>query len=275
MKRYEQNGTIYYVYNDRSNLPTIVMIHGFRGTHHGMDLIAQALDDYRVIVPDLPGFGESKPLDNSHSIDNYSAWLNEFIKYLGLKQPPILLGHSFGSIIVSHFVANNPSSVTKLILINPIGSPALKGPKAIMTRLALVYYWLGRILPDPIATKLLSAKPIVMVMSVTMAKTKDRSLRKFIHSEHLKHFSSFNNRRVVSEAFKASVQNTVRDFADKIAVPTLIIAGSQDDITPIIKQHELAKLIQKTSLKVVDGVGHLTHYEKPESIASEVKGFTR
>lgn len=200
--------------------------------------------------------------------------MSDFIKQLGLKEPPILLGHSFGSIITSYYASLYPKSISKLILVNPIGSPALKGPRGIMSKLAQVYYWLGEKLPEKTAFKLLSAKPIVMVMSISMAKTKDKKLRKFIHNEHLNHFSTFANRKVVSEAFSASISNCVRDVAERIEIPTLLIAGSQDDITPLAKQKTLAKLIKNSKLDIIHGVGHLTHYETPNLVANSIKEFT-
>ena len=69
----------YWVYNDNPKLPVIVMIHGLRGTHHGLDLIAKQLTTFRIIVPDLPGFGISKELSGEHNIENYVMWLNKFV----------------------------------------------------------------------------------------------------------------------------------------------------------------------------------------------------
>jgi pimeloyl-ACP methyl ester carboxylesterase len=273
--RNEKNGTVYYTYNDNPKSPVIIMIHGYRGTHHGLKLVAKQLNRYRVIVPDLPGFGESKPLDNEHSLKNYVNWLDKFIDNLKLTKPPILLGHSFGSIITSSYASKNPNKITKLILINPIGAPALKGSKAIMTRLALFYYWLGRVLPERMAMRWLSSKPTVMIMSTTMTKTRDKNLRKFIHNQHLTHFSTFANTKVAAEAFKTSVSHNVRDVAQIVNVPTLLIAGDRDDITPIIKQRELAKLFPNATLEIIKGVGHLTHYETPDQVAEIIKKFTR
>ena len=273
--RHELDGTVYYVYNDKPKLPVIVMIHGFRGTHHGLELIAKRLNGYRVIVPDLPGFGETKPLNNEHSLKNYVIWLDEFIDRLDLSTHLILLGHSFGSIVTSSYASKNPGKITKLILVNPIGAPALKGPKAIMTRLALFYYWLGRMLPERMAMRWLSSKPTVMIMSTTMAKTRNKDLRKFIHNQHLTHFSSFANSKVAAEAFKTSTQHNVRDVAQIVNVPTLIIAGDRDDITPIIKQRELAKLFPNAKLEIIKNVGHLTHYETPGEVANAIEKFTR
>lgn len=269
-----QNGTAYWIYNDNPELPTIVMIHGFRGTHHGLDLIAKNLDGYRLIVPDLPGFGESKPFNGKHSLENYTNWLRNFIKDLELLEPPILLGHSFGSIVTSSFASKNPEMITKLILVNPIGAPALKGPKAIMTRLSLFYYWLGRNSPEPLSTRILSAKSVTMIMSITMAKTKNKTTRRFIHDQHLTHFSSFTNGKVVSEAFETSISHNVRDFAKNITNPTLLIVGDRDDITTLPQQRELLKMFKNAKMTVIENVGHLTHYETPNEVAKAVKEFT-
>lgn len=267
--------TKYWIHNDDPKLPVIIMIHGFRGTHHGLELIAKNLDGYRIIIPDLPGFGETKPLDVEHSLDNYTAWLREFITELKLSKPPILLGHSFGSIVVSNYASLYPKTIEKLILVNPIGAPALEGSQAILTQLTLLGHSISGILPEKLAVKLLSAKPAVMTMSITMAKTHDKKLRKFIHGEHLRHFSSFSSSKMVTEAFKTSIHNNVRDFASKITVPTLLIAGDKDDITSLPKQRELAKLFPNAIIKVIKNVGHLTHYETPDKVAEFIAEFTR
>jgi pimeloyl-ACP methyl ester carboxylesterase len=273
IKHQKINDTDYWVYNDDPKLPVIVMIHGLRGTHHGLDLIAKGLPGYRIIVPDLPGFGISKPFNNEHSIENYVLWLEKFISDLKLSKPPVLLGHSFGSIIVGYYAKKYPKTISKLILVNPIGVSALEGSKAILTQLAVFYYWLSRVLSESVGTKLLSAKFGVMAMSITFAKTRDKKLRAFIHDQHLQHFSQFANRRVANEAFKASIHDSVRDVAAGILTPTLLIAGELDDVTPLKKQRELVKLFPNAKLQIIEKVGHLTHYETPEKVAGMVKKF--
>lgn len=266
--------TDYWVYNDDPKLPVIIMIHGLRGTHHGLDLIAKPLSGYRVIIPDLPGFGESKPFKNEHTIENYVKWLRQFMSDLKLEKPPILLGHSFGSIIVAEYAKEFPSTISRLILVNPVGAPVLEGSKAYLTQLSAAFYWLSRKLPESAGTRLLSSKSSVMIMSVTMAKTKDKTLRKFIHNQHLQHFSEFASRRVANEAFKASIHNNVRDIAPDITTPTLLIATDLDVVTPLKKQKELVKIFPNAELLIIKGVGHLTHYEAPEKITDAVKKFT-
>jgi pimeloyl-ACP methyl ester carboxylesterase len=253
---------------------TIIMIHGFRGTHHGLDLISKNLDDFHVIVPDLPGFGTGEPLE-THDLPSYVAWLDDFIKAKKLKTPPLLLGHSFGSIICAAYASTHPKTIDRLILVNPIGAPALEGPKAILTKLAVFYYWLGRKLPGTLAKPWLASKMIVMVMSNTMAKTPNKALRRYIHSQHLQYFSRFYSPKSVSEGFMTSVSHNVREFAANIHVPTLLIAGELDDITPLEKQKSLHALFPNAQLDIIKGVGHLTHYETPKDIADAIVAFTK
>jgi pimeloyl-ACP methyl ester carboxylesterase len=267
------NNTDYWVYNNDPQLPVIIMIHGLRGTHHGLDLIAKQMNGYQVIVPDLPGFGESKPMDSEHSIENYVKWLYQFMIDLNLDKPPVLLGHSFGGIITSYYAKKYPDTITKLILVNPIGYPASKGIKSILTQFAVTYYWLSRKLPESAGTRLLASKSSVMAMSITLAKTRDKKTRKFIHGQHLQHFSTFANRQTVNEAFQASIHYCVRDVASDISLPTLLIAGQKDDVTSLKRQKELVKLFSNAKLIIINKVGHLTHYETPDQVADAIKKF--
>ncbi len=254
---------------------TIIMIHGFRGTHHGLTKIADSLpNSYNLLIPDIPGFGEGELLEG-YSLDDYTAWLHRFIKAQKLTEPPVLLGHSFGSIITATYTSQHPEMIEKLILVNPIGTPALEGPRAILTKLAVAYYWISRKLPKPIAKHWLSAKLMVFIMSTTMAKTTDKTLRKWIHQEHYTHFSSFQSVASVSDAFITSISHNVRDVATSVQLPTLLIVGDRDDITPLHDQEKLHNLMPTSTLHVIKNVGHLTHYETPDEVAAAVQDFIK
>jgi pimeloyl-ACP methyl ester carboxylesterase len=231
------------------------------------------LPEVRVIAPDLPGFGESSPMpDRRHDLAAYSGWLREFAD--AVAPGAVVLGHSFGSIVAAAAVADGLPT-PRLVLLNPIGAPALEGPKGVMTRLAVLYYALGARLPERAGTALLRNRVIVRVMSVTMAKTKDPSLRRFIHDQHDTYFSRFSDRDVLHDAFVASVSHDVSEFARRIDVPTLLVAAERDDITPIEAERRLATVFPDATLVEIAHVGHLIHYETPAEAAGAVRRFLR
>lgn len=253
---------------------TILVIHGFRGDHHGLLRVADQLPEMRLIMPDLPGFGDSEAFGSGqHSVEHYCEFISDFMAALGLGPDTVLLGHSFGSIIAAHFVAANPDAVRPLILINPIAAPALEGPKGIMTRLAVLYYQLAAKLPRSVGLALLRSPLIVRIMSVTMSKTKDKQLLGFIHGQHRAYFSAFANRDSLLEAFKASVSGNVADVATQLKLPVLLVAGEKDEIATLPDQHHLAALLPDGTLQVIPGVGHLIHYETPEPAAGFIRDF--
>jgi pimeloyl-ACP methyl ester carboxylesterase len=269
----------YWTYEPVQTTPetrTILVIHGFRGDHHGLLRVADQLPEMRLIMPDLPGFGSSEAfVDGEHSVRRYGQFISDFMEALGLGPDTVLLGHSFGSIIAAHFVADHPLAVRPLILINPIAAPALEGPKGLMTRLAVLYYRLSARLPRPLGLLLLRSPLIVRVMSVAMAKTKDKDLLRFIHGQHHAYFSAFANRESLLESFTASVSSNVAEVAAKLRLPVLLVAGEKDEIALLRDQHKLAGLLPDGTLEVIPGVGHLIHYETPEPAAGFIRRFLK
>lgn len=269
----------YWTYEPVQTTPetrTILVIHGFRGDHHGLLRVADQLPEMRLIMPDLPGFGSSDAfVDGEHTVRRYGQFISDFMEALKLGPDTVLLGHSFGSIIAAHFVADHPLAVRPLILINPIAAPALEGPKGLMTRLAVLYYRLSARLPRPLGLLLLRSPLIVRVMSVAMAKTKDKDLLRFIHGQHHAYFSAFANRESLLESFTASVSTNVADVADKLRLPVLLVAGEKDEIALLRDQHKLAGLLPDGTLEVIPGVGHLIHYETPEPAAGFIRRFLK
>jgi pimeloyl-ACP methyl ester carboxylesterase len=263
--------TAYWVYGDPDAAPTIVAVHGFRGEHHGLEPVVAHLEGFRIVSPDLPGFGETAPLPGrTHDLDAYAEWLAAFVA--AVAPGAVVLGHSFGSIVVSAAVVGGLET-PRVILVNPIGAPALEGPRGILTRLAVFYYWAGAHLPERAGEALLRNRAVVRVMSISMAKTKDPGLRRFIHDQHDTYFSRFTDRDVLHDAFVTSVSHDVSEFAKRISQPTLLVAAQKDDITPIEAERWLARLFPDAELVEIPDVGHLIHYETPESAASAIRRF--
>nr|WP_206686627.1 MULTISPECIES: alpha/beta hydrolase [Microbacterium] len=249
----------------------MIAVHGFRGEHHGLEPVVAYLDGVRVISPDLPGFGETAPLPGRrHDLDAYAQWLTAFAT--SVAPGAEILGHSFGSIVVAAAVAGGLDT-PRVILVNPIGAPALEGPRGILTRLAVFYYWAGARLPKRLGDALLRSRIVVRVMSVSMAKTKDKALLAFIHEQHDTYFSRFADRDVLHDAFVTSVSHDVRESAPRITQRTLLVAADRDDITPIEAERALQKLFPQAELVEIAGVGHLIHYETPQPAAEAITRF--
>jgi pimeloyl-ACP methyl ester carboxylesterase len=251
----------------------IVAVHGFRGEHHGLEPVVAHLPGIRIISPDLPGFGESTPLTEvGHTLDGYSRWLTGFVAALQLNKQPVILGHSFGSIVTSAAVAAGLET-PRLILINPIAAPALSGPKAFLTWLTVVYYRAGAALPEKLGAALLGNWLIVHFTSLAMVTTKDRSLRAWIHDQHHTYFSRYSDRSTVLAGFDASVTSDVSMAAPRISVPTLLIAADHDPITSVKALHRLDDLFADSTLVMLADVGHLIHYERPREAAEAITAF--
>ncbi|MCU1439755.1 MAG: alpha/beta hydrolase [Rhodoglobus sp.] len=265
--------TKYWEYGPQDAATTVVVVHGYRGEHHGLEPVVAHLEGIRIISPDLPGFGESTPLEGrAHDIAGYAAWLAAFVGELGIAGSAVILGHSFGSIVVSAAVAGGLAT-PRLVLINPIAAPALEGPNGFMSRVTLLYYRAGRALPERIGKRLLSSWLVVRFMSVFLAQSKDPALRRWIHDQHHTYFSRYANRDSVVEGFEASISADASMFAERITVPTLLIGSDRDPITTVAAQRHLATLFPDAQLVILEGVGHLVHYEKPLEAARAIVAF--
>lgn len=265
------SSTAFWEYGPADAEVTILAVHGYRGEHHGLEPVVAHLPGIRVISPDLPGFGETPPLHGrTHDLEAYVEWLTAFAREVA--PGAVLLGHSFGSIVAAAAVAAGLET-PRLILVNPIGAPALEGRKGFLTRLAVVYYQVGARLPERVGDGLLRSRLVVRIMSESMTKSKDPAIRRFVRDQHDLYFSRFADRTVLHEGFLASVSNDIRVSAPLIAVPTLLIAAQQDEITQIEDVRRLATMFRDVELVEIPAVGHLIHYETPAVAAEAVRRF--
>lgn len=265
--------TRYWTYGPDDAATTIVVVHGYRGEHHGLEPVIAHLSGLRIVSPDLPGFGESGAMtDRRHDIDGYAAWLAGFVRTLGLERA-IVLGHSFGSIVTSHAVATGLVSPPRLILVNPIAALATSGPNAVLTRITVGFYRASTRMPERLGKWMLGHWIVVRAMSVTMATTRDRALRRWIHDQHHTYFSRFSDRVTLVEGFEASISTDVSAVGSDIRVPTLLIGAERDPITKVADMHALAEQIPDATLRMIPGVGHLIHYEKAREAAGFIVDF--
>lgn len=253
---------------------TIVFVHGFRGSHDGLHTIIAALPEYDCYAGDIPGFGQTEAATTPHDLTTYSAWLGELIKAIGLNKP-IVLGHSFGTLVVTSHAAKQLGDMGRLILINPVSRPGLEGPRRFISKMTEIFLGTAGKFPEKIARALIDSWVVIQYVSSTMAKTKDRSLRKWIHQQHHQTMSNYVNKEVLNESYQASIRNCVQEYAERIDNETLMIAGQFDDITSVEQQIDTSHMIRNCQLEVIPGVGHLIHYETPDKAAELIRDFLK
>lgn len=273
VRREDHAGAACWIYGEGRT--RIVFLHGLRGDHHGLEPIVAHLPDVEVVVPDLPGFGASPPLPTGrHDVAGYAAWTGSLLAEVGAD---VLAGHSFGSVIATAAAAGpcgiGGAQLTKLVLVNPIACSAVAGPRQGMTQLTVGFHRLAGRLPERAGTALLRRPLVTRIASVAMVTTSDRDLRRWIHAEHGRYFSGFADRRVLLEAFGASIGHDVGEFAGGVSVPTLLVAADRDDIAPLPTQRALLARFPDARLAVVWDTGHLAHYEAPAGVAGAIAAF--
>ncbi len=252
---------------------TVVVVHGFRGDHHGLQRVIDLLPEHRILAPDLPGYGGSSPLPGPHTITAYADWLIDFASATATRARPfVVIGHSFGTIVTAAAI-DRGLAPDRVVLINPIASAPLAGSQAIGGLLVKALYRVGAALPRRMGERLLRSRLVTDGMSLLTTTTSDRRLRRWIKEEHRRYFSGFRTRRVVVEGFDASLSDFVTPHAAALTMPTLLIGAAQDQITPTRDVEALRDLLPAGELVVLEDVGHLIHYERPADAAAAIRDF--
>ena len=246
---------------------TIILVHGLRGTHHGLKAVADNLAKagYKTILPDLPGSGTRAPLDDK-TMKGYTEWLHSYVKELNLPEKPIILGHSMGSIVVSHFVDKYPDDVEKQVILM---SPIFRSKSAQKSSNALYGVLNGstHLLPKKARYKLLKSKAVSYGISHYL--TVDKSQQKEIDELHYKYSGRFASADSLLADMKISMrqQTIIPDGKD-----ILIVIGEKDrlasdkTVKQIASEHH-AHLVQ------IKNTGHLINYEQPGQVADAILEF--
>lgn len=233
----------YEIYGHKKD-NVILILHGWNQNITHWVSVAKILSvKYRVITVDLPGFGSSTIPEKTFSTKDYSKLIEVFIKKLDLKDT-ILIGHSFGGKVAIK-IASNLKNITKLFLIAPSGI----GEKPILTKLKIRLY------------KLLNLFLFWLPKNLEMFKSK------YFYS------NDYYNSGEMRNIFKKVVDEKVETDASRIAIPSIIIWGENDNELKIKNAKLLRNLITESTLRVVWKSGHSPNIEAPESLASIIKEY--
>lgn len=274
--------------------PRLLLIHGFRGDHHGMQLIVDALPDYEIFVPDLPGFGESPALRSArgrrleHTLQRYAEVVEALAQSLRLGGTDVVAGHSFGSIVVSAHLqraatGSDSAAASRrwagAVLLAPISDDIFRRPALLPGALGVeLYYRLCQVLPGGSGDWALRSPAALAVTNLTMMVSPEPDLQDYIRDQHRRYFGAYSDRRTVLEAYRASSRHTVTDYAPWLDLPVLLLNGSRDQLSTVAGRRALRDAVpgprgQGPQWELLRGTGHLLHYEKPAQTGRAVRRF--
>lgn len=245
---------------------TIVLLHGFRGNHSGLIDLAAELSQYRIIMPDLPGYGESAALKVRHTLPNYARWLDDFIAAIGLHEW-ISAGHSYSGSIALMQAAHGKHRPMSLICIN-LAAVRDDPTQAVAT----AYYRIGRHLPPRLQQLLIVNRAIDHATGRWLFTGISRRRRHELVERGDTTLSQLHA-SVVTDEYLSSLAVDLRPLARANRVPTLVIAGRRDIIVPVRRLADLVTQMPNGHLSIVVDGGHLAPLEEPGTCATLIRAF--
>lgn len=240
---------------------TVVFLHGYPGNYEGLsDLAKEFGDTYRIIMPNFPSCGGSEPLEGSRNLNSFADWLSTFLMELKVNQVTIV-GHSFGSRVALTFADSYPKKVKHLVLITPV----LKAD-SMLVYVVLLKYKLAKLLSPRLQKKFLSSKLYEYVACKIVLKSKNSARHKKIIERGFKELEHVHPETQI-DLFEEFYRSDLTLLTEKITIPTLVIAGQEDEVAVLKSIKEFAVHMKQVSLSVLKG-GHLVPFERPRAVAN-------
>jgi len=117
------------VYGEAGEGPPVLFLHGWGLGHHTYKraLARLALRGCRVVAPALPGFGGTAGLPGNPGIHGYGVWVDAFMEAVGIDEPAIVIGHSFGGGVAITLAHDHRNRARQLVLVNSVGGAVWGG----------------------------------------------------------------------------------------------------------------------------------------------------
>ncbi len=244
-------------YLDGGKGPVLILVHGFGADADHWLLIARSLTrNFRVIAPDMPGFGHSTS-DNKLEFDIESQLkrLHDFIEALDVT-PAVIVGSSMGGWITTAYAARYPVGIRAIWLMGPLGvNDCVKSPmqSAITQNIESPFQIENlRQFRQWVLAPMFGSPPwIPYPLQVNYVE----------ESKKLSHSAAAKFDQILHESAP------LESYAEKLDIPVLLQWGTKDYAVDVSGVPALEKAIPGLSVHVQDGVGHLPMLETPfESI---------
>lgn len=243
-------GLYYFVHGeDLVDRPPVLFLHGAGGSHLSWPPQLRRLNGQRVFTPDLPGHGKSEGL-GSQDIAEYAQAVVEFMKSLRLASA-VIAGCSMGSAIALSIALRYRKRALGLVLIG--GGAKLRVAESTLELASNPSLFLPTVETVIDNSYSPNVDPRVKELAIQqMAETRQAVL-----------YTDF----LACDAFD------VMDQVNKIRVPTLLITGSADRMTPPNRAQYLHGQIVGSQLEIVEGAGHMVVVERTDEVVELLTPF--
>ncbi|MBI5905228.1 MAG: alpha/beta hydrolase [Deltaproteobacteria bacterium] len=240
--------TVHFQDSVKASPHTVVFLHGAGGSHHTFrDQWAGLKGTVRIVIPDLPGHARSGGSPRE-TVSAYAEWVGEFARELGLSKI-VLAGHSMGGAIALQSLLDGVPGIEALVL---IGSGArLKIAPAVFEGISSRY----REFAPELVGWMLSSAPASELRDDVVADVLSTRPEAFLAD------------------FRACNGFDAMSRLGEVRVPTLVVNGDDDRLTPLKYGQYLATNIDGAVLKIVHGAGHLAMLEKPTEVNAVIAAF--
>jgi pimeloyl-ACP methyl ester carboxylesterase len=232
--------------------PVVVLLHGFPlSSAMWKEQINGVGSIYRIIAPDLRGHGDSPAPEGVYTIDEMADDVIELLDRLGLDVPVVIGGLSMGGYVALSLVARYPARVRGLMLMDTRAGadPAEAAQKREETAQEVLSTGNVKAVVDAMIPRLFARKTI-----------EERAER----VAYLREVMVKNTPRGIAGALRGmAARPDRREDLARIKVPTLVMVGEEDAITPPNEALSLADAIEGARLEVVVNAGHMAPYENP------------
>jgi pimeloyl-ACP methyl ester carboxylesterase len=229
--------------------PPVILIHGAGGTHLSWPPQIRRLADEKIYALDLPGHGKSEGVGRQ-SIDEYTDDVIAFMNELKIRAA-VIVGISLGGAVALTLALKYPKQVLGLGLLGS-GSKLRVPPILLET--------LGNPNAFEFAVDMVNENCFGSQTPQNLIELSKRTMLEI-------------RPPVLLGDFLASNEFDVTSQLDKINIPTLIICGAEDKMTPLKSSELLQYGIANSQLHVLDKAGHMVMLEQPDAVADLLKQF--
>ena len=241
----------------------VLLVHGFPLDHSmWSNQIAALSQRYRVIAPDLRGFGGSDVTEGCVTMQQFADDLATLLDQLKVDRPVVFCGLSMGGYVAWQFVARHADRLKQLIVCDTRAIADSKETAEGREKSAQKVFAEGaKVVADAMLPKLFYRPENAMSNEpIYVQQTRDIMLK--------------TNPKGIAAALRGMAQRPdVTSQLGRINVPTLVICGQHDAISPPAEMRKIAEGIPQAKYVEIEGAGHMAPLEKPAEVNAAILSF--